>query len=104
MSAPEHRLPGSGGSSYSVYVLALEDGCYYVGKSKRVHPRIRAHFRGKGSEWTKEHEPVEVVLTEKVGTSEEAKKREKELVDEYISEYGKEKVRGAGYTLSGGSQ
>jgi predicted GIY-YIG superfamily endonuclease len=96
-------MPGEG--RYVVYVLSLEDGCYYVGKAKGDgDSRIRSHFRGRGAEWTKEHKPVEVDLKESVETNEVAKSREKELTDEYIGEYGEDKVRGAGYTGVGGSQ
>jgi predicted GIY-YIG superfamily endonuclease len=95
MSAPEYvrREP-----EYSVYALALEDDCYYVGKAKYEQKRIRAHFRGKGAEWTKVHEPVEVDFVEDVGSNEEAKEREREVVEKYIEQYGKESVRGAGHT------
>lgn len=42
-----------------VYVLQLEHGKYYVGKtSGPIVNRIQAHFDGKGSAWTKMHPPI----------------------------------------------
>lgn len=95
----EHRLDGRGGPEWAVYVLALEDGCYYVGKAKNPpDTRIKQHFRGRGAKWTKSHPPTEVELVEEVETNEKAKQREQELYAEYAAEHGEDKVRGAGYT------
>ena len=45
-----------------IYVLELEDNCWYVGRSDNVLERLRNHFRGNGSKWTKAHKPVRVAL------------------------------------------
>lgn len=48
-------------SSTHVYVLLLENGKIYVGNTKDLDEKIRAHFRGHGSEWTQMHPPVAVL-------------------------------------------
>lgn len=45
-------------SSDKIYVLALEGGFYYVGKSKNPEDRLAAHKAGDGPEWTKLHRPI----------------------------------------------
>ena len=42
----------------TLYVLELQDGCFYVGQSEVPEIRIRSHVRGKGSQWTKKHPPI----------------------------------------------
>lgn len=44
-----------------IYILALENNCFYVGRSTNVKQRIKDHFSGKGSAWTKLHKPIGVV-------------------------------------------
>lgn len=43
------------------YVLRLNQGKYYVGRTKYVQKRLSDHFTGKGSLWTKLYKPVSVV-------------------------------------------
>lgn len=52
--APEHCFPGW------VYVLRLEDDCWYVGYSADLETRIAQHFLGRGADWTRLHVPVGV--------------------------------------------
>ena len=48
----------------TIYVLQLEDGKYYVGKTKRnIEERFNEHCNGTGSEWTKKYKPVSVLDT-----------------------------------------
>ena len=44
-----------------IYVLELQHGKFYVGKTETPMRRINAHFTGRGSQWTKLHPPVEIV-------------------------------------------
>jgi GIY-YIG catalytic domain-containing protein len=45
----------------TVYVLQLEDGYYYVGKTtKPVDERYNEHVRGNGSAWTRLHKPINI--------------------------------------------
>lgn len=38
-----------------LYVLQLENGKYYVGKTNDITRRYNEHKEGKGCEWTKIH-------------------------------------------------
>jgi predicted GIY-YIG superfamily endonuclease len=49
----------AGGSGVWIYVLELEDDCYYVGKtSKDPSVRLEEHRQGNGAAWTRLHEPI----------------------------------------------
>ena len=43
-----------------VYVLRLEDRCWYVGWSADPETRIASHFLGRGAHWTQTHPPIAV--------------------------------------------
>lgn len=80
-----------------LYVLRLKDECFYVGQSRadRFEGRIRAHFKGKGSAWTKAHLPVDVIEKIEVhGSYRDIELIENQKVIEYIKRYGLSKVRG----------
>ena len=49
----------------NIYVLMLEKGKYYVGKSNVPESRILNHFKNNGSAWTSLHKPIRVVEVEK---------------------------------------
>jgi cellular nucleic acid-binding protein len=75
-----------------LYVLLLDSGNYYVGKSLKRNPydRINQHFEGKGAAWTIEHKPVRVIkMTEGVSENEE-----NDLTLQCMREYGWRNVRG----------
>ena len=77
-----------------VYVLLLEDDCYYIGWSQDVQVRICSHFLGGGAKWTQLHKPIDVIaVKEDCSTLLETLTT---LV--YMCKYGYEKVRGGGYT------
>ena len=42
----------------NIYILKLEDNCYYVGKSENVEQRFQQHLSGSGSFFTKKHKPI----------------------------------------------
>ena len=44
-----------------IYILQLEKGKYYVGKTKEPEFRLNEHFNGDGSEWTRKFKPVSVL-------------------------------------------
>ncbi|KAJ3169209.1 Cullin-4A [Geranomyces variabilis] len=73
-----------------IYVLGLENDCYYVGKSKTPKDRIQQHFSGNGSAWTRLHRPVCVVET-LAATTEDS---ENSLTQRYIRKFGIDRVRG----------
>jgi len=77
----------------NIYVIRLEGGRYYVGKSEDVSKRYQQHLCGSGSAWTKKYKPVSLVKTiENVSIFEEDK-----ITKEYMSKYGIDKVRGGSY-------
>ena len=79
--------------STTIYVLRLEGGRYYVGKSDNVIARYQQHVDGKGSAWTKKYPPVSLVTTiEGASPFEEDK-----ITKEYMAKYGIENVRGGSY-------
>jgi predicted GIY-YIG superfamily endonuclease len=50
-----------------IYILKLEGGKYYVGKTNNVDQRLQQHFDGTfGSAWTRLHRPI-ALFDEKQG-------------------------------------
>ena len=76
-----------------VYVLSLEDGCYYIGFSQDIQVRICSHFLNSGSLWTRKHKPIDVISVKEGCTLLETLTT---LV--YMIKFGFDKVRGGGYT------
>ncbi len=80
-------------SNTNIYVLKLEHGKYYVGKSDDVMKRYQQHLCGNGSAWTRRYKPISFEKTiECVSSFEEDK-----ITKEYMSKYGIENVRGGSY-------
>lgn len=80
-----------------LYVLRLQDDCFYIGQSRteNFEARIQKHFRGKGSAWTRLHPPIEMIEKQLVfGSYREIELKENEKVVEYMRRYGMGKVRG----------
>ena len=82
-----------------VYVLKLEDGKFYVGKSKDVDARLREHRKGaKKWAWTAIYKPVQgddaIYYRDELrhNTSEDA------MTIEMMSEYDIKNVRGGTYS------
>ena len=53
----------SSATGWHVYVLELEDECYYVEKTRDVQRRKAEYFSStnNGAEWTREHKPIRVM-------------------------------------------
>jgi len=80
-------------SNTNIYVLRLEGGRYYIGKSDNVMNRYQHHLNGSGSAWTRKYKPVSLEKTiTNVSPFEEDK-----ITKEYMSKYGIDKVRGGSY-------
>jgi cellular nucleic acid-binding protein len=77
----------------NIYILRLECGKYYVGKSDDVMNRYQQHMNGCGSAWTRKYKPLSLVKTiENASPFDEDK-----ITKEYMSKYGVENVRGGSY-------
>ena len=79
--------------STNVYVLGLQNGKYYIGKTSDSESRIRHHFAGYGSAWTKLHPPTDVLeIHTNVSDS-----LENSLTRKYMHKYGWQNVRGGSF-------
>jgi predicted GIY-YIG superfamily endonuclease len=79
----------------NIYILKLEGGRYYVGKSDNPMKRYHEHCNGSGSAWTKKYKPIGLEKSiEKTSPFDEDR-----YVKEYMAKYGIDKVRGGAYVL-----
>ena len=81
-------------TSVSIYVLELEKGKYYVGRTENMNTRYRQHLDGKGSEWTKTHKPVKILREYKNSSVYD----EDKTVIEFMDKFGIDNVRGGSYS------
>ncbi len=79
--------------STTIYILKLQGGKYYVGKSDNVIVRIRDHTNGAGSAWTRKYKPIDVEKT----IPNASPFAEDATVKEYMARYGIDNVRGGTY-------
>jgi predicted GIY-YIG superfamily endonuclease len=78
----------------NIYVLRLEGGKFYVGKSDDILSRYQQHLNGVGSAWTRKYRPISLEKTiNKASPFDEDK-----ITKEYMSKYGIDNVRGGSYT------
>ena len=81
-------------SMLSIYILSLENGKYYIGKTRDISSRLNSHFEGNGSAWTKKFKPtMEFTVFDNCDDFDEDK-----YVKIYMSKYGIENVRGGSYS------
>jgi len=76
-----------------IYILELNNGKYYIGKTSSPFFRIKTHFNAKGSEWTKIHKPVKLLELIEGDDYDEDK-----YTKIYMDKYGIDNVRGGSYT------
>ena len=77
-----------------VYVLKLERGKFYVGKTSDVQKRFREHLTGyKASSWTRKYKPIGI---EEVHHDADPLDEDKITV-QYMMSHGVENVRGGPY-------
>lgn len=77
----------------NIYILKLEGGKYYVGKTDNPTKRYQEHVEGNGSAWTKKYPPVAV---EKIIPNASAFDEDK-YTKEMMASKGIEHVRGGSY-------
>ena len=76
-----------------IYVLQLEEGKYYIGKTNNPAFRLENHFNSNGSAWTKKYKPTKVLeLIPDCDDYDEDKYTRK-----YMDKYGMDNVRGGSF-------
>jgi hypothetical protein len=78
-----------------IYILELNEGKYYIGKTDNPDIRITNHFKHTGSEWTKLYPPVRVIdVIPNCDTYDEDK-----YTKIYMQKYGIDNVRGGSFCM-----
>jgi len=76
-----------------IYVLQLEEGKYYIGKTNNPAFRLENHFNSNGSAWTKKYNPIKV--TELMPDCDDYD--EDKYTIKYMDKYGIDNVRGGSF-------
>lgn len=86
-----------------IYCLMLEEGKYYVGKTRCLSRRLFAHFGYGGSKWTKKYQPIAIVFLqsfERTINKKAMNRLENMYTVFYMQKFGRENVRGGAWTTS----
>mgnify|MGYP003690579169 FL=1 len=76
-----------------IYVIQLEKGKYYIGKTNNPKFRLESHFNSNGSEWTKIYKPLRILeLKPNCNDYDEDK-----ITRQYMDKYGINNVRGGSF-------
>jgi hypothetical protein len=76
-----------------IYILQLEQGKYYIGKTSNPQFRIESHFNLNGSSWTIKYKPIKLIkLIPNCDDYDEDK-----YTRIYMDKYGIKNVRGGSY-------
>jgi predicted GIY-YIG superfamily endonuclease len=78
----------------TLYILQLQGGKYYVGKTDDINRRYNEHKTGKGSEWSKIYKPIKMIETRQITSEHDENNATKDL----MKKYGIENVRGGSYS------
>lgn len=73
-----------------VYILKCENDKWYVGYTETKESRVRSHFDGGASKWTRKHKPIALVATIYGDI-----KLEVEVTLRMMAKFGIDNVRGA---------
>ena len=86
---------------WHLYVLELEDGCFYVGTTKDIKARFNEHKDGEGATFTKLHKPIRIVEHWCTGEVDRRKAYivESAITIKYAVKFGGEKVKGGKYLI-----
>ena len=77
----------------NIYILKLQNGKYYIGKTDNIEQRKQQHINGTASNWTKKYPPISVEqIIPNASDFDEDK-----YTKEYMSKYGIDNVRGGTY-------
>ena len=76
-----------------IYIIQLEQGKYYIGKTNNPQFRLESHFNSNGSEWTKIYKPLRVIeIKPNCDDYDEDK-----ITRQYMDKYGINNVRGGSF-------
>lgn len=94
-----HQTASYGKQPVSLYALRLQNDCWYIGMTFNVEKRFKKHANGKGANWTKLYQPIEIAeqRTTNVYIQETAAALEDAMTLEYAKKYGFDKVRGGSW-------
>lgn len=89
-----HRKP------INIYLIHLQNGCYYVGQTIDLTGRIRAHTSSHPDTWVGQHRPIKHITTITLTTRNRAKAKDAEdaITLQIIDRFGHHKVRGGCFT------
>lgn len=76
-----------------IYVIQLEKGKYYIGKTNNPPFRLESHFNSNGSEWTKIYKPLRVIEVKPNCDDYD----EDKITRQYMDKYGINNVRGGSF-------
>ena len=77
-----------------IYILKLQKGKYYIGKTSNLQFRLEDHFLSNGSVWTNKYTPIEVIdIIKNCDDYDEDK-----YTIMYMDKYGINNVRGGSFT------
>jgi len=76
-----------------IYILKLQGGKYYVGKTEDPQIRLKSHFNYQGSEWTKKFKPIKIMNIIKDCDDYD----EDKYTRIYMDKYGIDNVRGGSF-------
>ncbi len=88
------------GKQWSLYVLELESGCFYVGITTQLVKRMPQHEEAKGAARTKRHPPVRLLEWEDLRTGDirAAEAMEDDQTVRWMQRHGRERVRGGHFS------
>lgn len=76
-----------------IYIIKLEQGKYYIGKTNNPQFRLENHFNSNGSEWTKIYKPLSVIEVKPNCDDYD----EDKITIQYMDKYGINNVRGGSF-------
>ncbi len=80
-----------------IYVLELENGCFYIGSTKRLGKALGKHFLGKGIDFTRINKPLRVLDYFTVPPPNNYLEVKRKMLLEHVGYYGKDKVLGGNF-------
>lgn len=76
-----------------IYIIQLEQGKYYIGKTNNPQFRLESHFNSNASEWTKIYKPLRVIEVKPNCDDYD----EDKITRQYMDKYGINNVRGGSF-------